>query len=101
MISERKKNRYALRREGGDVEKPWYDQPRNFVDPYRLKPPYDNVYVGPDPHDGMTKEFADQFDAIVNVSSTECATFEPSRPDQRTYWYPIIEMGRWSLGYLF
>lgn len=100
-LSQRKINRYASRNNGGDETKPWYDQPEIFVDPYQLKPPYENVYVGPDPHDGMTKAFADQFDAIVNVSSTPCVVFEPSRPDQRTYWYPIIEMGRWSLGYLF
>lgn len=95
----KKPNPYASRN-GGDPDKPWYDQPRTFCDPYQLKAPYDRIYVGPDPGDGMTKEFADQFDAIVNVSSTKCATFEPSRPDQRTYWYPVIEMGRWSHGYL-
>jgi hypothetical protein len=79
----------------------WHKAPETKVTPYRLKAPYDNVYVGEDPGDGMTQEYADQFDAIVNVSCTECALFEPSRPDQRTYWYPINEMGRWSLGYLF
>lgn len=89
-----------MRREGQDLSKPWYDQPKTFVTPFQLRAPYDNVWVGEDPGDGMTKEYADQWDAIVNVSSTKCATFEPSRPDQRTYWFPIIEMGRWPIVYL-
>jgi hypothetical protein len=89
-----------VRLEGQDLSKPWYDQPKNFARGYKLAPPYDNITVGCDPGDGMTKDTADSYDAIVNVSSTKCTTFEPSRPDQRTYWYPIIEMGRWSLGYL-
>lgn len=90
-----------MRREGQDLTKPWFDQPKTFVTPYQLKAPYDNIWVGEDPTDGMTKEYADTWDAIVNVSSTKCALFEPSRPDQKMYWYPVIEMGRWSLGYLY
>lgn len=80
--------------------KPWWDQPKTWATWYHLKPPYNNVVVGCDPRDGMTKEDAQQFDAIVNVSSTKCATFMPARPDQRTYWFPIIEMGRWPVVYL-
>jgi len=82
-----------------DQSKPWFDQPKNFGRGYKLKAPYDNIIVGCDPTDGMTKETADSYDAIINVSSTRCATFEPSRPDQRTYWFPIIEMGRWPIVY--
>lgn len=90
----------AIHRNGYDKTKPWFDQPKTLARWYKLKPPYDNIVVGCDPGDGMTKADADQFDAIVNVSSTRCSVFEPSRPDQRTYWYPVIEMGRWSHGYL-
>jgi protein-tyrosine phosphatase len=83
-----------------DQSKPWWDQPKNFGRGYWLKAPYNNLMVGCDPGDGYTKEFAQQFDAVVNVSSTRCTTFEPARPDQRTYWFPIIEMGRWPIVYL-
>lgn len=90
----------GFRRNGYDVTKPWYDQPKNFARWYALKPPYDSIHVGCDPGDGMTKATADFYDAIVNVSSTKCATFAPSRPDQRTYWFPLIELGRWPIVYL-
>jgi len=83
-----------------DHEKPWWDQPKNFGRGYWLDAPYDNIFIGCDPGDGYTKEFAQSFDAIVNVSSTRCKTFEPARPDQRTHWFPIIEMGRWPIVYL-
>jgi len=83
-----------------DQSKPWWDQPKNFGRGYWLEAPYDNIFIGCDPGDGYTKEFAQSFDAIVNVSSTRCKTFEPARPDQRTHWFPIIEMGRWPVVYL-
>jgi hypothetical protein len=83
-----------------DHSKPWHDQPKTFARWYQLKAPYDNVYVGCDPLDGMTRHDASTFHAIVNVSSTACALFEPAGDWQRTYWFPIIEMGRWPLVFL-
>lgn len=61
--------------------------------------PYNNIFIGSDPRDGSTKEWADQFDAIINVSCTQGVLFEPSRVDQRTYWYPVNEIGEWSYAY--
>lgn len=87
-------------------DKKWYDGiPKH---PYRkgisgrwMPAPYDNIFIGSDPRDGQTKKWANQFDAIVNVSCTEGALFEPSRPDQRSYWHPLNEGSEWSYAYFF
>ncbi len=79
----------------------WFEHETDEAKGYWLKPPYDKVYVAPDPHDGLTKASADSFDAFVNVSDSECAYFEPSRPGQHMHWYPVNESGRWNLSYLF
>lgn len=68
---------------------------------YKLSPPYDNVFIGCDPNDGMTRKVADSFDVYVNVADSPCNTFEPSYPGQVMRWYPVNEMGRWNLSYLY
>jgi hypothetical protein len=83
-----------------DFDKPWWDQPETFTRGYSLLPPYGSITVGSDPLDGMTKQDSQRYDAIINVSSSSCAVFQPARPDQRTYWFPIIEVGRWPVVYL-
>ena len=87
-------------------EQAWYNgipehEYRNGISGSWMPKPYDNIFIGSDPRDGQTKDWADQFDAIVNVSCTEGALFEPSRPDQRTYWYPLNEGAEWSYAYFF
>jgi hypothetical protein len=79
----------------------WFEHEKDEVRGYRLKEPYQNVMVGCDPKDGMTKASADSFDVYVNVSDSECNTFEPSRDGQFMHWYPVNECGRWNLSYLF
>jgi len=61
-----------------------------------LPPPYDNIYIGSDPRDGMTKEFADSFDAFINVNDAPGNHFYPSKIGQIMHWYPIQEMGYWG-----
>lgn len=85
----------------GEYEGPWNWADKNYISYYQMKPPYDNVYIGSDPRDGMTPEFANSFDAIVNVSCTPSAVFEPSKCGQAMYWYPVNECGKWNLGYLY
>ena len=79
----------------------WFEHPKDIASGYQLKAPYDRVFVGCDPRDGMTKESADSFDVYVNVSDTACTTFEPSRLGQAMHWYPVNECGLWNLSYLF
>lgn len=79
----------------------WYNYPATQSRMVRLQPPFENIYVGSDPMDGFTKEFADSFDAFVNVSCSECAYFEPSRLGQSMHWYPVNEMGEWPYGLFF
>ena len=74
----------------------WFKQDETKVRGNYCSPPFDNIFIGSDPQDGMTKEVADSFDAILNVSCTPCSLFHPSRPDQRTYWVPVNEMGVWN-----
>lgn len=83
-------------------KKKWYEGPDDKYGGVRghwCREPYNNIFIGSSPRDGADKEWADQFDAIVNVSCTEEALFEPSRPDQRTYWYPVNEGGEWSYAF--
>lgn len=77
----------------------WYEHEKTKVGYHQCLAPYENIYVSSYPTDGATKEWADQFDAILNVSCNHNVLFEPSRPDQRTYWYPLNEMGEWSYAY--
>lgn len=77
----------------------WYEHEKVKIGYHHCLAPYDNICVGSYPMDGATKEWADQFDAIVNVSCNHSTLFEPSRPDQRTYWYPLNEFGEWSYAY--
>lgn len=79
----------------------WYEHEKDEARGYQLQAPYDKIYVGSDPNDGMTKAAADSFDVYVNVSDSICTTFEPSRPGQHMHWYPVNECGRWNLSYLF
>lgn len=79
----------------------WFEHDKNKASGYELRTPYNNVVVGCDPRDGMTKTTADSFDVFVNVSDTPCTTFEPSRQGQFMHWYPVNECGLWNLSYLF
>jgi hypothetical protein len=77
----------------------WYEHKEVGVRGSWCLEPYGNIFIGSYPMDGATKEWADQFDAVVNVSCNHSTLFEPSRPDQRTYWYPVNECGEWSYAY--
>ena len=79
----------------------WFLWEKDRIRPFWLKKPFDNIAIGPDPTDGFSKDTAQIFDAVVNVSDSPCATFYPSRPDQKMYWYPINEVGRWGYGVFF
>lgn len=86
----------------GEVTKPkWYEAEKDEVRGFYLNAPYDNIFVGCDPRDGMSKASADSFDVFMNVSDTACTTFEPSRPGQHMHWYPVNECGRWNLSFFF
>lgn len=74
----------------------WFTQEELGVRMHQCKEPYQNIWIGSDPRDGMPKDIADKFDAIVNVSCGAATLFHPSRPDQRTYWVPVNEMGVWN-----
>ncbi len=77
----------------------WFEHSETNIRGSWMPAPYDNIFVGSDPRDGATTEWANQFAAIVNVSCTEGATFEPSNLVQRTYWYPLVEMSEWPYAY--
>ena len=79
----------------------WHSAEKTEARGHRMRAPYDNVFIGSDPLDGMTPEVAKQYDAIVNVSCTQCAYFYPAFPGQYMHWYPLNEMGYWGYGYLF
>lgn len=79
----------------------WFQHQETKVTPYRLQGQYSNIYVGETPTDGMTQEYADQFDAFINVSDTVCESFAPSRPGQAMHFYPVNECGRWGYAYLY
>jgi hypothetical protein len=83
------------------TETRWCEQPTDNVNFERCKcmAPFDNIFITPTPRDGWTKESADSFDAIINVSHSPEVLFDPSRPDQRTYWYPVNECGEWPYAY--
>ncbi len=82
-----------------EPEKKWYEHEEVKIGYGACPEPYQNIVIGSYPMDGATKEWADQFDAVVNVSCNHSSLFEPSRPDQRTYWYPLNEGGQWSYAY--
>lgn len=84
------------------MEKKWFEEVKRHsgVNGSWCEAPYDNIFIGSSPLDGVkSKKWANQFDAIVNVSCTEEALFEPSKQSQRTYWYPVNECGEWSYGF--
>lgn len=76
----------------------WFTAKERGVRCSRLREPYQNIFVGSDPLDGMTEAEAKSFDAIVNVSCSPCAYFHPAFPGQAMHWYPINEIGAWGLG---
>lgn len=75
--------------------KKWYEHDSNNTGFYKCLEPFENVFVGECPTKGSTKEWADQFDAIINVSCTSGVMFEYSKPNQATYWIPTNECGEW------
>lgn len=80
-------------------KKEWYQYDKTECRMRQCLAPYENIWIGTTPNDGMTEEDAKSFDAIVNVSCTPCVLFSPARPDQRIYWYPVNEGGQWSYAY--
>lgn len=74
----------------------WFKAPERGVRCSRLRAPYQNIFVGSDPLDGMTEAEAKSFDAIVNVSCSPCAYFNPAFVGQSMHWIPINEMGYWG-----
>ena len=80
--------------------KKWHDYEENKIRGYWCKAPYDNIFIGCDPCDGMTLEFANKFTAFINVNDTPCNLFEPLS-HQKVYWYPLNEMGYWGYAPFF
>lgn len=74
----------------------WYEHPRTKSNMRQMPAPYDNIWIGSDPCDGFKKEDADSFDVFLNVSDSECAYFNPSRPGQFMHWSPVNECGNWG-----
>ncbi len=83
--------------EGQSDSQPWWDRDANGVRAEKMSTPYENVYIGTDPRDGLKKETAESFDVFINVADSPSVIFEPY-PHKRhyTYWFPINEMGYWS-----
>ena len=79
----------------------WWQHKKTKARKYKLSKPFENIWIGSDPQDGYTPEDAHKFDAILNVSDSECAFFYPSRPGQRMYWSPLNEMGYWGYAHFF
>lgn len=79
------------------TEEKWYSHSKPKVRFTVCAPPFDNIFVGSTPLDGMTLNFSNSFQAIVNVSHSPETLFldQPNR-DLKTYWIPINEMGEWS-----
>ncbi len=84
-----------------NTTKKWFEAEKDEARGRPMKGQYSNIFIGSSPQDGMTKETADSYDVFVNVSDSICNTFEPSRLGQHMHWYPVNEMGRWNLSYLF
>jgi hypothetical protein len=82
--------------EVSDKNEPWFGHEKTLARRIRMVEPYSNIWVGSDPTDGYTKEEADSFDAIINVSCSPCAHFNPSRLGQSMHWSPIIELSYWG-----
>jgi len=81
----------------------WYDAPEDHVHGRWMKvEPYNRVFIGCDPTDGMTRATVEKFDAFVNVSDSECESLTPYPGKNQHYlWYPINEIGYWGLGAFF
>lgn len=75
----------------------WFTADKDYAIGRPLPAPYDKIFIGCDPLDGMTNETAKSYDAIVNVSCSECAYFSPAFAGQKMHWTPVNEMGQWSL----
>ena len=66
----------------------------------RMLPPYDNIWIGTHPTDGMTRDTYDMFDVFINVSDSP--VFLPEGlPLKHNHWFPINEMGYWGYGSVF
>lgn len=78
----------------------WCESPQTEARFRQMAAPYDNIYVGSDPTDGMTPEDATSFQVFLNVSDSECNYFDPL-PGQRMHWTPINELGYWSYAPFF
>lgn len=78
--------------------KEWFNQDKDKFRCRRLAPPFDDIFVGTDPLDGMTLETASSFDAFINMY--ENANYSEDdirpRPDTRYYHFPIYELGYWG-----
>lgn len=86
----------------GRFEGPWFDCHEDRTWGRWMLPPYDNVFIGNDPTDGMTRKTVASFDAFVNVADTPCESLSPFPEKQQSYhWYPINEVGYWGLGVFY
>ncbi|MBR9702458.1 dual specificity protein phosphatase family protein [Candidatus Woesearchaeota archaeon] len=78
----------------------WFDAQEDVVRCVQVLPPYDWLFIGTNPFDGMTREFAESFDLFMNVSDCphEVLLPEKPRPDTRMLWYPVAELSDWTYG---
>ena len=83
------------------MKKKWYQQPKTNALYQQMPKPYDKIFVGKHIRDGFTEKEAKSFDVIINISDSPNSVFEPARPDQQIYWYPINELGSWGYGVFY
>ena len=82
----------------GRFEGDWWNAPEDHVYGRWMGEPYNNVFIGCDPTDGMTPKTVENFDVFLNVADSECETLKPyPNKHQHYYWFPINEVGYWGL----
>lgn len=73
----------------------WWGHPQNNITGRWVGGKFGNIYIGSNPMDGMTKEFATQFDAFINVADRplESLIQHYNSPSLHAtyYWHPIAE----------
>lgn len=83
--------------------KHWFEADKMYSRFVHALPPYDWLFIGTNPLDGMTKEFVCSIDLFVNVSDSphEVLLSEKPHPGARMLWYPIAELSDWTYGPFF
>jgi hypothetical protein len=76
----------------------WFEQGKNEVGYHILKKPYNNLFVGSDPLDGMTLEFAQSFDVFLNFCENPLYSLDSERPREDTVYHhvPVDELEFWG-----